>query len=254
MPGTNRVNKAFLQKKKVENLLVAVKFPEFFTRALENLDVGAWKANQFRLWLFYYFVTCRGIVPKKYFDHFSLLAEAVSLLSTTPVAEHDLFVAETQLHKFCLDFSGLYGTSYADRITYGSRQWLIDTTNVPCNKKPSLSLITALIQNYTKYARKLIFRTSIVLRQLETSLFHWMFIRYLVHGLKRNKFQRHVFQTSYLWECSLIANSRRAKRTSPTTKTTHQHSVPVGAEWQLMRVMETSPSGASYPPMFNWVL
>lgn len=90
--------------------LPSIKFPEFFTRAIENLDIASWKANQFRLWLFYYFAVCRDLVNRDFFDHFSLLVEAISRLSTNCISEHDLFVADTLLRKFCADFQNLYGT------------------------------------------------------------------------------------------------------------------------------------------------
>ncbi|XP_064468542.1 uncharacterized protein LOC135379646 [Ornithodoros turicata] len=69
-----------------------------------------WKAQEYRSWLLYYSLpVLGGILPRRYFMHFSLLVRAVFLLLQDTVEGADLNVAQDLLSEFVVKYNMLYG-------------------------------------------------------------------------------------------------------------------------------------------------
>lgn len=82
-----------------------------FTRKPRSIeDRQFWKANEHKYWLLFYAVPClRGILPDKYLLHFSLLSEAIFILTKTNISASDFEKASANLRKFIIQYQEYYG-------------------------------------------------------------------------------------------------------------------------------------------------
>lgn len=75
-------------------------------------DKAKFRAIEYKYLLFYYLkYALRGLLEKKYVDHFELLSAAIYTLSKKSMRENDIVSAEKMLHTFCDNFEIFYGAN-----------------------------------------------------------------------------------------------------------------------------------------------
>lgn len=71
-----------------------------------------YKASEYRSMLLFYLPIClRGLLPKKYVDHFQLLSSAIYILLQSTISHDELDEAKNLLSSFVTLFQVLYGPS-----------------------------------------------------------------------------------------------------------------------------------------------
>lgn len=99
--------------------------------------------------IFAFFVICKGIPDQDYYDDFTLLAQASSLLSTTKIPQHDLIVVKTLLDQFCSEFTAFDGrqTLLLSTITYSWTMVFLQTKTLSV----SIFIISHTLLNMSIY-------------------------------------------------------------------------------------------------------
>lgn len=96
----------------ISSRLTSIQPPECMQRLPRDLEknYSSLKATELQAWLLYYGLPCmNGILPQKYLDHFSFLAEGIYLLLGDAITPSELERADKMLQKFYSEFAGLYG-------------------------------------------------------------------------------------------------------------------------------------------------
>lgn len=96
---------------KVDNIITSIRsFKECSRSPRKISDRKNWKANEWQNWLLIYSSVClKDVLPKKYFDHFQLLVDAIQSLLNTRLTEEDIEASGKQLQLFVRNCEGLYG-------------------------------------------------------------------------------------------------------------------------------------------------
>jgi len=69
-----------------------------------------WKAHEWYMWLLYYSLSVlKSFLPKKFYMHYALLVEGVSILLKDSIAQALLDHSDNVLTQFVIDFQSLYG-------------------------------------------------------------------------------------------------------------------------------------------------
>lgn len=91
--------------------ILSIKPCTFITRLPRSLKhIGKFKASEFRsLLLFYLPVALRGILKKKYLDHFILLSSSIHKLLATKISNEDISLVEDSLNQFVKEYEEYYG-------------------------------------------------------------------------------------------------------------------------------------------------
>lgn len=101
--------------KEIDKSIAGLKFPNTVSRAPRNIeqDVCHWKASEYRTFLLYYSVpVLHQILPGEYFNHYTLLVEAIYLLLKESISKIDIKKSRSFLIQFCLKIGRLYGQRY----------------------------------------------------------------------------------------------------------------------------------------------
>ncbi|KAA0721591.1 hypothetical protein E1301_Tti023124 [Triplophysa tibetana] len=85
--------------------------PSNITRMPRSILTRAyWKASEWRAFLLFYApIVLKSVLPRRFFEHFLLLCQAVYALQTTCITQLELFYASQHLNEFVLNFETLYG-------------------------------------------------------------------------------------------------------------------------------------------------
>ena len=71
------------------------------------------KASEYRAFLLYYSLpVLAGVLPSQFWNHYSLLVTAISLLLKQSISEQEIDYCQLLLSRFCSEFSILYGKRY----------------------------------------------------------------------------------------------------------------------------------------------
>lgn len=99
-----------LRISKIDENLKAIKPPQYIHRNPRSLTERAiWKANELRTWILFYSLPClKNILPKKYYDHYSILPRSLYLLLSSEIVRHNITIVESKLKKFVEEYEHLY--------------------------------------------------------------------------------------------------------------------------------------------------
>ncbi|XP_062510906.1 uncharacterized protein LOC134186832 isoform X2 [Corticium candelabrum] len=97
----------------LDERLLSIKAPDHFSRIPHMLkEFSTWKASEYRSWLFYWSLSVlRGILPREYYIHYSLLVVGCRLLCGMKISSNDIDRARQLLLKFYERHELLYGTT-----------------------------------------------------------------------------------------------------------------------------------------------
>lgn len=71
---------------------------------------SAWKANEWRNWLFCYSLPClKGLLPKRFYEHFAVLVVSVYGLLGEAISFEDVDYINNAMDKFLVEYEVLYG-------------------------------------------------------------------------------------------------------------------------------------------------
>lgn len=95
----------------LDKRIVSIKPCVFISRLPRSLKYfGKYKASEIRSLLLYYFpVALRGILKKKYLEHFLLLSGSIYQLLTTNISKEDILTVDNNLKQFVREYQELYG-------------------------------------------------------------------------------------------------------------------------------------------------
>jgi hypothetical protein len=97
----------------VDAILLQIKPPSEIKRLPRSLNLRKyWKASEWRNFLLFYFIHLSDFLPKKYFDHWCLLAFAVYSLLSKHITKDALIFCDLALHKFVTQVEELYGKQH----------------------------------------------------------------------------------------------------------------------------------------------
>ena len=75
------------------------------------------KASEYRAFLLYYSLpVLEGVLPSQYWNHYSLLVVEISILLKQSISEREIDYCQLLSHKFCFEFSILYGKRYMSHL------------------------------------------------------------------------------------------------------------------------------------------
>ncbi|XP_064467860.1 uncharacterized protein LOC135378698 [Ornithodoros turicata] len=96
---------------KVNQRLLLIRPPHCFTRLPRIItERNFWKASEWRLWVLFYALPCTlGLLPERYWRHFSKLSEALHLLLSERITPRMMCRAEQLLMQFVSSAASLYG-------------------------------------------------------------------------------------------------------------------------------------------------
>lgn len=98
------------QKRIINQRLREIKPCRFINRRITTMDNhSTFKASQCRNFILYFHPVLSGILKKKYFQHFQLLASSIYTLLKTEISCEELQIAEKKLKKFVSEYEILYG-------------------------------------------------------------------------------------------------------------------------------------------------
>ncbi|XP_064457732.1 uncharacterized protein LOC135368420 [Ornithodoros turicata] len=115
--------------RELDDSILKMRPPMSFCRLPRRLsDRAHWKATEWMYWLLFYSLPClRGVLPTAYFNHFTMLCQAVFTLLQASVTDANLEEAEELLSSFVARVYTLYGASAA---TFNVHQLLHITKSV----------------------------------------------------------------------------------------------------------------------------
>ncbi|KAK3917754.1 65-kDa microtubule-associated protein 2 [Frankliniella fusca] len=184
----------------VNRRLLSLKLPHFVQRSPVGVDkLSYWKATLLRNFLLYFaLVVMKGVMQLEYFDHLSLLVEAISLLNSPSISDLDIQKADELLCQFTSDFQKLYGMRHMSSNMHLLRhlpQSVAETGNLfvtSCFRFEDLNGKLARLIHGTTHATMQIFCRYSILTNLEkwvssiTSLSLRSFCDKLSHGSNLN--------------------------------------------------------------------
>lgn len=90
----------------IDERLLMIHLPFSITRIPRSIkDISRWKASEWRSWLLFYSVPClKGLLKKKYLNHFALLSAATNIFLQRSMTREDVF----QAHKLFLFYMYLF--------------------------------------------------------------------------------------------------------------------------------------------------
>ena len=97
--------------KAVNDILFNLRLPHFVQRFPVAVDkLSFWKASLLRNFFFYFMLPILKVfMSAVYYEHLTLLVEAISLLNGSSISHSDILKADELLCKFVKDFENLYG-------------------------------------------------------------------------------------------------------------------------------------------------
>lgn len=98
----------------IDRWIKQIKPPKWVHRYPRSIaDVTHWKASEFRLWMFYYFLPILSkIMRPNYYHHYLLLVIGISILSSDSISNELINAAEILLNEFVKQFQVLYGLEH----------------------------------------------------------------------------------------------------------------------------------------------
>ncbi|XP_064481550.1 uncharacterized protein LOC135394638 [Ornithodoros turicata] len=97
----------------VNRRLLSIRPPHCFTRLPRSItERSFWKASEWRLWVLFYGLPCTlGLLPDKYWKHFSKLSDALHILLSETLTARMIDQAGHLLEQFVSSAASLYGES-----------------------------------------------------------------------------------------------------------------------------------------------
>lgn len=97
----------------LDNRLLKCRVPSEINRSFRSLSHRKqWKASEWQNWLFVSPLLLRGLLGRKYINHFKLLVESVHMLCRPTVYEDELNLAERDITAFVKSVKVLYGEEH----------------------------------------------------------------------------------------------------------------------------------------------
>lgn len=103
----------YISLKDVESRISNVFVPAGVSRSMRSLNYRKqWKASEWQTWLYLSILLLRGILPRKYLNHFRLLVEAIHALCSQGLSVDEISTVENKLISFVQKVKLLYGEEY----------------------------------------------------------------------------------------------------------------------------------------------